>query len=211
MSKIKVLLVEDDPVWNEYISETVNREQDLFLVGTAQTKVNAIRIVSMLDIDVVLLDVVLDGKKADGLDAALEIGSMSNAKVIMLTVLDQAEIVSEAFGNGAFNYILKTALEDIPEAIRAAYAGLSSIHASAAGVLRSEFVRMKQQEMRQKLTRTEVEILRFIHNGHTRSAIGEHLHITESTVKKHVNRVIRKLKVHTGREAAKKAKMKGIL
>ncbi|WP_018753407.1 LuxR C-terminal-related transcriptional regulator [Paenibacillus sanguinis] len=206
MSKIKVLLVEDDPVWNEYISETVNREPDLFLVGTAQTKVNAIRIVSMLDIDVVL-----DGKKADGLDAALEIVSMSNAKVIMLTVLDQAEIVSEAFGNGAFNYILKTALEDIPEAIRAAYAGLSSIHASAAGVLRSEFIRMKQQKMRQKLTRTEVEILRFIHNGHTRSAIGEHLHITESTVKKHVNRVIRKLMVHTGREAAKKAKLKGIL
>ncbi|MCH1638872.1 LuxR C-terminal-related transcriptional regulator [Paenibacillus barengoltzii] len=211
MNKIKVLLVEDDPVWNEYISETVNREPDLFLVGTAQTKVNAIRIVSMLDIHVVLLDVVLGGKKKDGLDAALEIVCMSKAKVIMLTVLDQAEIISEAFGNGAFNYIVKTAFEDIPEAVRAAYSGLSSIHASTAGMLRSEFVRMKQLEMRQALTRTEVEILRFIHNGHTRSSIGEQLHITESTVKKHVNRVIRKLKVHSGREAARKANLKGIL
>lgn len=211
MNKIKVLLVEDDPVWNEYISETVNREPDLFLVGTARSKVGAIRIVGMLDIDVVLLDVVLDGNSADGLDAALEIVSVSRAKVIMLTVLDQAEIISEAFGNGAFNYIVKTAIEDIPESIRAAYAGRSSIHASAAGALRSEFVRMKRNELRQSLTRTEFEILRFMHDGHTRSAIGDRLHITESTVKKHVNQVIRKLKVHTGKEAARKAKMKGIL
>ncbi len=211
MNKIKVLLVEDDPVWNEYISETVNREPDLFLVGTARSKVGAIRIAGMLDIDVVLLDVVLDGNAADGLDAALEIVSISRAKVIMLTVMDQAEIISEAFGNGAFNYIVKTAIEDIPEAVRAAYAGRSSIHASAAGALRSEFVRMKRNELRQSLTRTEFEVLRFMHDGHTRSAIGDRLHITESTVKKHVNQVIRKLKVHTGKEAARKAKMKGIL
>lgn len=211
MNKIKVLLVEDDPVWNEYISETVNREPDLFLVGTARSKVGAIRIAGMLDIDVVLLDVVLDGNSADGLDAALEIGYISKAKVIMLTVMDQTEIISEAFGNGAFNYLVKTAIEDIPEAIRAAYAGRSSIHASAAGALRAEFVRMKRNELRQSLTRTEFEILRFMHDGHTRSAIGNRLHITESTVKKHVNQVIRKLKVHTGKEAARKAKMKGIL
>ncbi|WP_245809855.1 LuxR C-terminal-related transcriptional regulator [Cohnella massiliensis] len=198
-------------MWNEYISETVNREPDLFLVGTARSKVGAIRIAGMLDIDVVLLDVVLDGNAADGLDAALEIVSISRAKVIMLTVMDQAEIISEAFGNGAFNYIVKTAIEDIPEAVRAAYAGRSSIHASAAGALRSEFVRMKRNELRQSLTRTEFEVLRFMHDGHTRSAIGDRLHITESTVKKHVNQVIRKLKVHTGKEAARKAKMKGIL
>jgi len=211
MNKIKVLLVEDDPVWNEYISETVNREPDLFLIGTARSKEDAIRIAGMLDIDVVLLDVVLDGNAADGLSAALEIGYISKAKVIMLTVMDQTEIISEAFGNGAINYIVKTAIEDIPEAIRAAYAGRSSIHASAAGALRAEFVRMKRNELRQSLTRTEFEILRFMHDGHTRSAIGDHLHITESTVKKHVNQVIRKLKVRTGKEAARKAKMKGIL
>ena len=190
MNKIKVLLVEDDAVWNEYISETVSREPDLVLIGSVPSKASAIRIVGELDIDVVLLDAVLDGKSADGLDAALEIVSMNKAKVIMLTVMDQSEIISEAFGNGAFNYIVKTAIEDVPEAIRAAYAGQSSIHASAAGAVRAEFVRMKNGELRKNLTRMEVEILRFIQDGHSRSAIGEYLHIAENTVKKHVNQAI---------------------
>lgn len=211
MNKINVLLVEDDPVWREYIAESLQLEPDLYMVGTAETKDDAVRTVRLLDIDVVLMDVMLGDKTPDGIEAALEIGAMQKSKVIMLTVLEQEEIMIEAFAYRVCNYLVKTKMEDIPGAIRAAYNNQSVIQSPAAEALRKEFVRMKRMEWRQQLTNAESGVLRLIDEGQTQSQISETLHIAESTVKTHINRILRKFKVRTGKEAARQAKMKGIL
>lgn len=211
MNKINVLLVEDDPFWKEHVGTCLQKEPDLCLVGTAETKIDAVRTTLILDIDVVLMDVILKGNVPDGIEAALEIGRMQKARVIMLTVMEQDEIVAEAFGNLACNYIFKTHIQDIPDAIRAAYINQSSIHFTSARALRNEVVRMKRNEWRRILTEAEFGILRLIEKGQSYSQITATLHIAESTMKKHVNRILKKLRVRSSKEAAKKAKMKGII
>jgi len=211
LRKIKILLVEDDPGWKETVSYFLDREPDLFLVGAAQTKEDAVSLVRMLDIDVVLINAMLNGTGTDSLEAALEINSIKPIKMMMVTFTDQKQLALEAFANGVINFIVKAHEEEIPAAIRAVYGNRSSIHFVAAGIIRQEFVRLKRLELQKSLTAMETSILRFIYGGHTQSEIMSTLHITESTVKKHVNKVIKKLGTQTSREAARKASMKGIL
>lgn len=211
MSKIKILLVEDDPGWKEAVSYFLDREPDLFLVGTAQTKEDAVRLVRMLDIDVVLINAMLNGTGTNSVEAALEINSIKPIKMMMVTFTDQKQLALEAFANGVINFIVKAHEEEIPAAIRAVYGERSSIHFVAAGIIRQEFVRLKRVELQKSLTAMETGILRFIYGGHTQSEIMGTLHISESTVKKHVNKVIKKLGTQTSKEAARKASMKGIL
>lgn len=211
INQIKVLLVEDNPRWKEYISNFLDQEPDIVIIGTVDTKEEAVSIVKMLDIDVVLMDVMLNGNGMNSIAAALEIGSLKTSKMILVTFTDQQQFILEAFANGVTNYIVKANVAEIPTAIREAHHEQSSLHFIAAGILRHEFIRMKQVELRSSLTAAESGILRFIHYGKTQSEIMNSLHITESTVKKHVGKIIKKMQVKTSKEAARQADMKGII
>jgi len=211
INKIKVLLVEDDPKWKEILLRFLDQESDIVIVGTVGTKDEAVSLVRMLDIDVVLIDVMLNGNGTNSIAAALEIGSLKSSKMIMVAFTDQRQFILEAFANGVTNYIVKANIKETPAAIREAYLEQSTLHFVAAGILRQEFIRMKRVELRTSLTAAESSILRFIHNGKTQSEIMNSLHITESTVKKHVGKIIKKMHVRTSKEAAKQANMKGII
>lgn len=211
MEKIKVLLVEDDPVWCSCLSDYINREKDMLLIGTAHTKDQAVEFAKITDIDVILMDIVLTEGHMDGLDAVAEISSIGKSKIIMLTSLGEEEIILDAFSSGAINYITKSNYKDIPGAIRSAYSNCSPIHQDAAIILRAEYVRLKKEENQKILTSTEKQILNYVHQGHTQSQIQKILNITKSTVKKHVNSYLKKLKAKTSKEAVEKAKKKRIL
>lgn len=211
MKTIKVLLVEDDPIWCCCLSDYISKEQDLLLIGSAKTKEHAIEFVKTVDIDVVLMDIMLTEGYLDGLDAALEISTMKKTKIIMLTAIDKEETILDAFSAGAVNYITKSNYKDIPAAIRLAYKNCSPIHTDAAHALRQELVRLKKEENQKILTSTEKQILKLVCQGFTQSRIKSLLHIAESTVKKHVNSYLKKLKAKSSKEAVEKAKKKGIL
>ena len=210
MGKINILLVEDDPVWRDCLVAYIENEQDFSLIGSAATKEDAIRIFSENDVDVVLMDILLTQNNYDGLDAVIELQAIKPVKVIMLTFLDENEVIMDAFAVGAINYIVKTHFKQIPDAVRAAYRDESSIHADAAKVIREEIGRMKSEEMRRMLTPAEKEILGLINEGHSKSQITGILRITQSTIKTHVRRIVKKFGVKTGKEAAKKAKRRGL-
>lgn len=211
MEKIRVLFVEDDPNWKDMVSYYMDKKPDLNLVGTVRNKEDAVRLVQMLEIDVVVMDAALNGTGVECVEAVLEINSIKPSKMIMVTFTDQQELILEAFANGVTNYIVKAHAEEIPDTVRAAYRNRSTIHFVAANMIRQEFVRLKRVELQKGITPMEIGILRFIYDGLTQSEIMNTLHISESTVKKHVNKVIKKLGVHSSKEAARKASMKGIL
>ncbi|WP_025688591.1 response regulator, partial [Paenibacillus zanthoxyli] len=120
---IKVLLVEDDPVWRENLKSFLSREQDITIVGTAKTKEGAIDLFEQsVAVDVVLMDIMLTPPdQYDGIDTALQLRKLGMEKIIMLTSLDEKEVILDAFDKGAINYICKTSYTDIPEAIREAH------------------------------------------------------------------------------------------
>lgn len=210
MNRIKVFLVEDDPVWRDNLSAFIEQERDLQLVGTAGSREEAIQLYAVLDADVVLMDIVLSEKNLDGLDAAAELLAIQPAKVIMLTSLDEHEVIMEAFTVGAVNYITKLHFKEIPDVIRAAHRDRSAIHPDAAAILRLEFSRLKREELKTVLTSAEQGILQLIGEGRSKNQIMDLLKIADNTIKKHISRIVKKLGVRTGKEAARKAKRRGL-
>ncbi|ALS28890.1 regulator [Paenibacillus sp. 32O-W] len=211
MDQIKVMLVEDDAVWRDQLTSFLSREHDLVVVGSAANREDAVHLARLSDAQVVLMDLVLSDAGFDGLEAAMDILEMKQTKIIMLTGVDEEDAILDTYAAGAVNYVTKAHFEDIPCAIRAAYNNLNYIHPDSAGVLVKEFRRMKREQRSKQLTSAEQEILRFIHKGYKQSNIQSKLHATESTIKKHVNRILKKLGTSSSSEAARKAKRLGII
>jgi len=211
MNKIKVLLVEDDPVWRDGLAAYIEREPDIVLIGSAANKEDAIQLAKLVDMDVVLMDIVLSEPNLDGLEAAIEILAFKKTKMIMLTSVSENEVILNAFAAGVVNYITKSNFKEIPFAIRAAYHNQSAIHPDAAEALRNEFSRMKKEEQKRMLTHAEKEVLELIYQGNTQPQIQKLLHIAESTLKKHAYHIMKKLGVRTSKEAAEQAKKRGLL
>ncbi|HJV45973.1 MAG TPA: response regulator transcription factor [Bacillota bacterium] len=209
MQLIRVMIVEDDPVWRRGVADLISQEEDFKLVVEAGTKEEALALIQENEIDIVLMDINLTDNNLDGLDTAMAMLEQKEAlKIIMLTSLTEDDVILDSFAAGAVNYVNKLHFREIPEAIRAAYANQSAIHASAAQALRKEFLRLKKDENQNLLTTSEKEILHLIHEGHTQTEIEQKLFIAKRTIKNHVNRILKKMGVSSSKEAAQLAKKK---
>lgn len=207
---IKVFLVEDDPVWLDCLTSYVSKEPDFLVIGTAVSREQAMQAANSLDIDVMLLDMILTPPAYDGLDAAIDILHERPLKIIMLTAVDDPDIIGDVFAAGVLNYVIKACYQDIPAVIRDAYYNHVTLHPHAAGQLVKEVGRLKLLEWRHKLTPAERDILKLIDEGRTKEQIMEILRVSQNTVKTHIRHIIKKVGVRTGKEAAEKAKRKGL-
>jgi len=210
VNKIKVFVVEDDPVWADCLVSYLSMEPDMLLIGTAASKEQAVQAAASLDIDVMLLDMMLTPPCYDGLDAALDILHERPLKIIMLTAIDGPDVIGDAFAAGVVNYVTKAYLQDITSAIRDAYYNQVTLHPHAADQLVKEVIRLKLIEWKQKLTPTEIDILRLIAEGLSKKQIMKALNVSQNTVKSHIRRITKKFGVRTGKEAAEKLKRKGL-
>jgi two-component system vancomycin resistance associated response regulator VraR len=216
MEMIKVLIVEDDRDWLRGLGVYLGREADIEIVGTANTAEEAMQAIRTLRFDVVLMDIML-ASQAEGIWLTSKVCESCRAKVLMLTSMEQKELIFEAFQAGATDYLLKSAYEEIPAAIRAAYHSRSGIHSSVADQMREEFRRLKQLEreyrvleLKQRITPTELQILRLIDKGHTQTDIARQLVVSLRTVKVHVGNILRKLGGRSSKEAARQARDMGL-
>lgn len=95
MGKIRVAIVEDDPDWLKAMIRFLNKTNDLLIIGTATNKEEAILLAKDWDVDVILMDINLSENKYDGIYAAIEIGEVSSAKIIMLTSLNEEHLITQ--------------------------------------------------------------------------------------------------------------------
>lgn len=211
MDRIHILLLNQDSSWWQDVELSLKKEPDLVVFGSVSTKADAIHTISLLTVNVVLMDAFCKESKDVGLDTALEISRLGRAKVIMLSADRNEENIVQAMGHYVYNYIVSTHLQDIPEAIRDAHHNYSPIHPSSAGAVRNEMARMMCIRWRQQLTEAETRILHMVEQGHTQRQMSESLFISESTVKKHINQILKKYQVRTSKEAVRKAKVRGII
>lgn len=188
MEKIKIMLVEDDPFWQATLSEDLAGEPDLDVTLIASTKEEACSLAEQASVDVVLMDVNLTENRLDGLDAAreLKLRSGRELKVIMLTSLQDKDVIVKSFQNGAYNYITKASYKDIVQAIRDAYAGKPSLHPDAVPALVQE-IQLVQ------LTPSERELYEMREQGYTRSQISSSLNKSINTIKSQLRSIREKL------------------
>lgn len=208
--RIQILLVDSDLVWQQRMAALIDAEPDMNISHIATNKESAIRASVQLDLDVMILDLALHSSKQDGLDTIAEVVKIKPLPIIILTSLNESEIIMDAMLAGAINYITKINYMDVASAVREAYRGQSSLHADVASIIRHEFGRVKRKELHRMLTPTEKEILQLIGWGYTQPVIRELLGITSNTMKTHVRNIIRKFDACSIREAAEKAKRRGL-
>lgn len=221
MDRIRVWIVEDDPDWLRGLIAYLNKERDIEVVWTA-SQADMVRQALLGDklesepVDVVLMDIMLDGRP-DGVLLAEEAAS-AGARVIMLTSMEEKELIFRSFQAGAIDYQIKTEFEALPDAIRSAFRSQSPINAAVAERMREEFRRLKQLErefeakkLGDLITPSELQLLDLIDQGYTQPQIADKLVVSIRTVKNHVNHILKKLNLPGSREAASKAKEMGLL
>ncbi|MBV6737783.1 response regulator transcription factor [Priestia megaterium] len=183
INKIKVILVEDEPFWQQNISEYIEKEaDDIEVISIVDSKEETLKAVETAShIDVVLMDINLTAANLDGIEI-IEILSRKSIKTIALTSISEEEVIVDSFESGAINYINKSNIYDIIAAIYQAIEGRNQIHADAAGALLS---RMREEKKLRRLTDSEKEVYKLEQKGYPKKDIAKRLYKTIDTIKKH--------------------------
>ncbi|MGH2636239.1 MAG: response regulator [Actinomycetota bacterium] len=204
----RVLVVDDHEVFSDAVAMLLERQPDVRLVGSARDAEEAIRLISVGpedQPDVVLMDLDLPG--TDGIQATRRIRQLSpQAKVVVLTALQDPEVIADALAAGACGYVPKTrAVDELMDVVRRAAAGeLVMPERDLAPVLeqlRTTHARPEGELLLRRLTPRETEILRSLAAGETTTQVAAHLGISALTVQSHVKSILAKLGVHSKIEA----------
>jgi DNA-binding NarL/FixJ family response regulator len=217
MDNIRLLIVEDDKDWLRGLTSYLAMQPDIKVVAAAATGDEALGALADNEIDVVLMDIML-ASSMEGIWLTSQITASTSVRVIMLTSMEEKELIFEAFQAGAVDYHIKSEYTSIPAAIRAAYRNRSPINEAVAERMRQEFRRLKQMEKEVKvneiknlITPTEMEVLKLIDKGYTQPEIAKAFVVSIHTIKIHVGHILRKLGVGSSREAAEKVRAVGVL
>ncbi|MDG0794635.1 response regulator transcription factor [Cohnella ginsengisoli] len=223
MQAIKIWIVEDDEDWRRGLVSYLNEEPDL-QVKLASGDPDQVRgalartegAEDSLAPDVVLMDIMLHGLP-EGIALAEEVAVAAGARVIMLTSMEEKDLILRSFQAGAIDYQLKTDFEGLPEAIRGAARREAPISPAAASRMREEFKRLKALErefevkkMQDLITPAELQLLEMVDRGYSQSQIADRQFISIRTVKNHINHILRKLGVPGSKEAARQARDMGL-
>lgn len=204
--KIKVIVCEDIKGIRKYIVSSLKEDDEILVVGEAESGKECIELVKNIDADIILMDIQMEYETA-GIDAIRTICEQKESiKFIVLTAHDKDELILEAYYTGASDYIIKTSeAKEICKSIKRVYESEEFVGPLIAKNLRAEFVRMKKSEETlmffihkfSTLTQTEKEILKMLYMGHTKKEISQLRCIEVSTIKVHVKHILKKLNFPT--------------
>lgn len=204
---IRIVIADDHPVVRAGIRALLDGEDDLSVVGEAETPEQAVELARTLDPELVLMDLQF-GQTTRGADATRSIRALEAPPyVLVLTNYDTDGDILSAVEAGASGYLLKDAPpSELIAAVRAAASGESALAPAIAGRLME---RMRAPQV--SLSSREIEVLRLVADGASNSEIAAALHITDATVKSHLVHVFSKLGVASRTAAVSAARNLGVL
>jgi DNA-binding NarL/FixJ family response regulator len=197
---IKVLVVDDQPMYRAGLAAVLGAEPDITVVGEAGDGEAAIARARVLHPDVVLMDVRMPAM--NGIEATRRLTDPSNVvttNVLMLTTFDIDEYVYAALEAGASGFLLKDAdAAELAAAVRVVAAGDSLLAPRVTRRLIEGFVARRPVGLTpmtvfNDLTDREREVFRLIATGRSNAEIGKELFMAEQTAKSHVSRIMTKL------------------
>lgn len=212
MEIIKVLIADDHPVVREGLSAMLSKQPDIDVVGEAGNGREAIEKTRESRPDVVLMD--LRMPEVDGVEAMRQISATNpETRFIVLTTYDNDEYIFKGIEAGARAYLLKDSpREDLFTAIRAVYRGESLIQPAVAGKLLDRFAELSRQvQSPESLSDREIEVVKLMAEGAANKQIAAGLHISESTVKTHIQTIFQKLGVSDRTGAVTQSIRKGFI
>lgn len=209
--RIRVLVVDDHPMWRSGVRNDLESSGVAEVVGEAEDGGEAIELARDVMPEVVLMDLQLP--HVSGADATSQIVADSpHTKVLVLSASGEEADVLEAVKAGASGYLLKSATTDeLLDAIRRVRTGEPVFTPSLAGLVLSEFRRIASKDPDEpELTARENEVLKLVAKGYTYREIGEKLFISTKTVQNHVQNILMKLQLKKRYELMRYAIRKGL-
>jgi len=220
--KVRIITADDHQLTREGLKRIISLENDMEVIAECGDGIQVLELCNIHRPDVVLMDINMPIE--NGVNATEKMRDLfPDIKVIILSIHDDESYVFETLRKGASGYLLKDMeAEALIQAIRAVVQGYAYIHPKVTGKLINQMRRMTyvqengvmtggapQKEAGVKyvrrenspLTRREAEVLRLMAEGKSNKAIGEHLFISEKTVKNHVSSILQKMDVEDRTQA----------
>lgn len=215
MSMIRILLVDDHSLFRSGIKSLLESQDGFEVVGEASDGLEGVKRAKQLKPDVVLLD--LHMPETSGLEALQMITEdVPETEVLMLTVSEDAQDLMQALRCGARGYLLKNSeIDFLVDSIRRAVKGESvmspQMSAALVDAVRKPVIEKQLEKKTVKLTPRESEIIIMLAQGESNKSIARMLDLAESTVKIHVQGILRKLNITSRVQAAVYAVEQGLM
>lgn len=209
MKKWKILIADDHTMMRDGIRSLIHRNDDWEVIGEASNGADALKLYYKLDPDITILDISMPEK--NGMEVAREIlQNDPDALILILSMFDDGEYVSQCIEVGARGYVVKSESGvELEEAVNAVTSGKtffsSRAQLSIFDKFKEDIRRKKELESMVRLTNREVEIVRLLSEGHTSMQIASKLNISVRTVETHRSNLLKKIGVKNAVELVKKA------
>jgi DNA-binding NarL/FixJ family response regulator len=202
--RIRILSVEDHPVFREGLAIVISSQTDMELTSQASNAVEAITEFRRHRPDITLMDLRLPG--SSGTDALIAIrGEFPEARIVMLTSSGSEAELQKAMRAGAAAYVLKTTPKnELLAVIRSVCRGQKYVSAEVAA-------RLAENIGEESLTDRELQVLQLVRDGNRNKQIADHLSIAETTVNFHIKNLVAKLGANDRAHAVTIAIRRGLI
>jgi DNA-binding NarL/FixJ family response regulator len=208
MTAIRILIADDHEVVRQGVRTILEGQAGWVVCGEARTGRDAVTKAVDLQPDIVVLDISMP--ELNGLEATRQIRRVVPAKILILTVHDSDQVVTEVLDAGAHGYVLKAdAGRTLVEAIRALLERqeflTERVHVAAARRAGPQRAAGGRRGAERTLTPREREVLQLLTEGKTNKEIGVALGVTTKTAETHRAHILTKLNLHSMSELVRYA------
>ncbi|GAA6618912.1 response regulator [Scytonema sp. NUACC26] len=210
-SPLRVLIVEDDPMMQLGLEQSLSAHPQLEIVGQAEDGYLGVQAALKLKPDLVVMDIGLP--RLDGIAATQQIkAALPETHVVMLTSHKTDTEIVAALSSGADAYCIKGAsVERLLSAIAAAVEGATYLDPQIARRVIENLKPPTTSGNTANLSQRELEVLKLMVEGYSNPEIAEKLYLSPNTVKTHVRGIMNKLSVDDRVQAAVVALRSGLV
>ena len=215
--KIRILIIDDHPLFREGIKSLIARNPGFEVVGEAGNGRKGLRMAKELKPDLVVMDISLPDKS--GIDLTRDIRShLSETRVIIVSMHSKIDYITEAFRAGASGYMVKeSAVGTLIQGLKAVSRGEYYLDSSFSHNVVKKLMEFPEKEAKitdaryDTLTPREQQVMRLLAEGISTKEIAERLFISRKTVENHRTSIMSKLELHGTIELIRYAARLGLI